>query len=326
MIIEDCSSYYKCPELFDAISNLAASRIPFFCIISSFAEYGYLFPLDNKKPCPVVFNFCGNEKSNNGNTASLEDFRAPAYSRYRRAFDAVRKQQYDGCTYLLNLTFSSDIKLKGNLYDVYNGSTAPYRILFPDRFVCFSPECFIKIRDGRIITYPMKGTIDASLKNAKEILINDPKEEAEHVTIVDLLRNDLSMVSDDVRVDQYRYIKKVVSGRGSLYQTSSRISGFIGDNWHDCLGSILQQILPAGSVTGAPKKKTVQIIREVEDYERGFYTGIAGLYDGNCFDSAVLIRFIEKTDKGYIYKSGGGLTIYSDADSEYKELIDKIYV
>ncbi|HRX15160.1 MAG TPA: aminodeoxychorismate synthase component I [Spirochaetota bacterium] len=325
-MITEKDSYYRCPALFDAINNLAVSRIPFFCLISAFADYGYLFPLDNKEACPIVFSFCGNKISSYDNNAIITNFKPPLYNRYQSAFDKVQQYQYDGCTYLVNLTFTSDITLSGDLYDIYNNSQASYRILFPERFVCFSPECFIKIRDGRIITYPMKGTIDASIKDAESILINDQKEEAEHITIVDLLRNDLSRVADDVQVDQYRYIQKIMSRNGALYQTSSCISGVIGGDWHGRLGSILQQLLPAGSVTGAPKKKTVQIIQEVEDHERGFYTGIAGFYDGSFFDSAVLIRYIEKTDRGYIYKSGGGVTIYSDADSEYKELINKIYV
>ena len=85
-------------------------------------------------------------------------------------------------------------------------------------------------------------------------------------------------------------------------------------------------MLPAGSVTGAPKEKTVQIIRETEPFERGFYTGICGYFDGESLDSAVMIRFIEKTDNEMVFRSGGGITARSDASSEYLEMIDKVYV
>ncbi|RPJ06818.1 MAG: aminodeoxychorismate synthase component I, partial [Spirochaetaceae bacterium] len=73
--------------------------------------------------------------------------------------------------------------------------------------------------------------------------------------------------------------------------------------------------------------KTVQIIRRVESHVRGYYTGVAGIFDGRSLDSAVMIRFIEKKPDGsLVYKSGGGITIYSDCDYEYQELVDKIYV
>jgi len=85
-------------------------------------------------------------------------------------------------------------------------------------------------------------------------------------------------------------------------------------------------LLPAGSVTGAPKKKTVEIIRETENYDRGYYTGICGYFDGSRLDSGVMIRFIEKNENGTIFKSGGGLTVYSDPEREYREMIDKVYV
>ena len=85
-------------------------------------------------------------------------------------------------------------------------------------------------------------------------------------------------------------------------------------------------MLPAGSISGAPKKKTVEIITEAEGYDRGYYTGVFGCFDGENLDSAVMIRFIEKQESGeLLFKSGGGLTVYSDPDSEYREMIDKVY-
>ena len=80
------------------------------------------------------------------------------------------------------------------------------------------------------------------------------------------------------------------------------------------------------SAMAAPKKKTVEIILDTEEYQRGYYTGIFGYFDGKNLDSAVMIRFIENTEKGMIYKSGGGITSFSDKESEYLEMIDKVYV
>ncbi|MCK5853733.1 MAG: chorismate-binding protein, partial [Sulfurovaceae bacterium] len=97
-------------------------------------------------------------------------------------------------------------------------------------------------------------------------------------------------------------------------------------DWRDNLGDILEQLLPAGSITGTPKRSTVDIINKIENYNRGFYTGVFGVFDGENLYSAVMIRFIEKKENKLYYKSGGGITIDSDARSEYEELIDKIYL
>ena len=86
------------------------------------------------------------------------------------------------------------------------------------------------------------------------------------------------------------------------------------------------ELLPAGSISGAPKQKTVEIIQEAESGPRGFYTGVFGYYDGKALDSGVMIRFIEKENDTFYYRSGGGITSKSDLESEYKELIQKIYV
>jgi len=85
-------------------------------------------------------------------------------------------------------------------------------------------------------------------------------------------------------------------------------------------------LLPAGSITGAPKPKTMEIIDQAEGYERGFYTGICGCFDGENLDSAVMIRFIEQEGEQLIFKSGGGITSQSDLNKEYEELIQKVYV
>ena len=207
-------------------------------------------------------------------------------------------------------------------------------------FVCFSPETFVRIKGGRIYSYPMKGTLDASLPNAEKLLMEDQKEAAEHATIVDLIRNDLSRVAEDVRVDKYRYIDVLHTNKGNILQTSSEISGRLPEDYRQHLGEILDAQLPAGSITGAPKDKTMQIIHEAEGYDRGFYTGIMGIYDQGELNSAVMIRFVEeeaspsKTEKGknpevsreLYFKAGGGITSKSDCRKEYEEVIQKIYL
>lgn len=207
-------------------------------------------------------------------------------------------------------------------------------------FVCFSPETFVRIKNGRIYSYPMKGTLDASLPDAEKRLMEDRKEAAEHATIVDLIRNDLSRVAENVRVDKYRYIDVLHTNKGDILQTSSEISGRLPEDYPHHLGEILDAQLPAGSITGAPKDKTMQIIQEAEGYDRGFYTGIMGIYDQGELNSAVMIRFVEeeaspsKTEKGknsevsreLYFKAGGGITSKSDCRKEYEEVIQKIYL
>jgi para-aminobenzoate synthetase component 1 len=88
----------------------------------------------------------------------------------------------------------------------------------------------------------------------------------------------------------------------------------------------LFKLLPAGSISGAPKQKTVEIIKEAETHQRGYYTGVCGIFDGENLDSGVMIRYIENQNGQLIYKSGGGITVNSEPDYEYNEMIDKIYV
>jgi len=190
----------------------------------------------------------------------------------------------------------------------------------------FSPEIFVRIKGSEITSYPMKGTIDASIPDAESVILSDVKEIAEHNTIVDLIRNDLSIEAKDVTVTRYRYIDEIKTSDRMLLQVSSEITGYLDRDFRSRLGNIIIGMLPAGSVTGAPKKETVRIIRDSEKYDRGWYTGIFGVFDGRNLDSAVMIRFIENDSGTMYYKSGGGITFMSNAESEYKELIDKVYV
>jgi para-aminobenzoate synthetase component 1 len=248
------------------------------------------------------------------------------FETYKFAFNNVLKNIHYGNSYLTNLTFQSKIELNLNLFQIFLSAKAKYKLFLKDRFVCFSPECFVKIIDGNIYSYPMKGTIDASVPNALELILIDEKEKAEHYTIVDLIRNDLSIVSKNVKVTKFRFADYISTNQKNLLQISSEIKGDLQSEYHSHLGDIFRELLPAGSVTGAPKKKTVEIIKSAENYDRGFYTGVFGIFDGQNLDSAVSIRFIEKSGENLYFKSGGGITYLSNVKSEYQELIDKIYV
>ena len=304
------------------------------------------------------------------------------YNDYERSFNIVKSNIMAGNSYLTNLTNRVPVSCNLSLEEIFHRAKGKYKLLLRKKrnqaedkvqqkkeeaqniaykkediieeisnpFVCFSPETFVKIKGGRIYSYPMKGTLDASLPNAEKLLMEDRKEAAEHATIVDLIRNDLSRVAENVRVDKYRYVDVLHTNKGDILQTSSEISGRLPEDYRQHLGEILDAQLPAGSITGAPKDKTMQIIHEAEGYDRGFYTGIMGIYDQGELNSAVMIRFIEeetspvdfeadgeknfkanegkkpKESRELYFKAGGGITSKSDCRREYEEVIQKIYL
>lgn len=249
-----------------------------------------------------------------------------SFNEYSKKFTIVMDHLLYGDSFLTNLTIKTKISSSLTLEQLYHSSKARYRFLLKNSFLVFSPETFIKIKDDHIFTYPMKGTIDASVANAEAKILSDQKEMAEHVTIVDLLRNDLSMIADNVKVTRFRYIDKITTHGKQLLQVSSEITGRLLPSFREDPAGALLSLLPAGSISGAPKNKTLEVIRTAEGEERGYYTGICGYYDGHTLDSGVMIRFIEQTSDGLYYRSGGGITTQSDVSLEYQEALDKIYV
>ncbi len=312
------------------MNKLGAQREAFFFVISYDMQSNIILPLAEVKSSDILYKFnkitndIDNTKSNN--IFSIIGSKPLTYKEYKKGYDVVRENLLYGNSYLCNLTVETQIDIDASLLDIYKSAKAKYKLLLSNQFVCFSPETFIQIRDSKIYTYPMKGTIDAAEKDALNTILSDKKETAEHNTIVDLLRNDLGIVSKNVRVTKYRYHDILETSNKKLIQISSEIVGDLAENYYTKLGDIIFSMLPAGSVTGAPKNKTLQIISQAEKHTRNYYTGITGFFDGKNLDSAVMIRFIEHREGKYYYKSGGGITIYSDPEKEYQEMNDKIYV
>jgi len=303
-------------------------RAFFFCIDFEMKQC-IAYPADEIDNRLLLFNFNGksNENADSIFKNALINSKKPVdFQKYEKAFHTVKSELHHGNSYLLNLTFPTEITINGSLKDIYYSARAKFKVLYKNEFVFFSPETFAEIKDQKIIVHPMKGTIDASLENAEQRILTNTKEMAEHATIVDLLRNDLSMVAENVKVSDYRYLTHLKTTGKNLIQVSSAIAGDLPPDYHKNIGDIIFRMLPAGSVSGAPKEKTVQIIRSVEKSERGFFTGISGFFDGQNLDSCVNIRFIENLNGKYLYRSGGGITIHSRAEDEYNEMIDKVYV
>lgn len=376
-------------EIIDKINQLASQDEPFLFVINYQGDKAFIRLLSDINPEECLFDFEGRgnlshvwketlkeETSEKEISETTWQIDPPLYEDYERSFNIVKSNIMAGNSYLTNLTCRVPVSCNLPLEEIFHRAKGKYKLLLRRKrtqaedkahlkeenieenltpFVCFSPETFVRIKGGRIYSYPMKGTLDASLPNAEKQLMEDRKEAAEHATIVDLIRNDLSRVAENVRVDKYRYIDVLHTNKGNILQTSSEISGRLPEDYRQHLGEILDAQLPAGSITGAPKDKTMQIIQEAEGYDRGFYTGIMGIYDQGELNSAVMIRFIEeetspvdfetdgeknfkakegkasegkepKASRKLYFKAGGGITSKSDCRKEYEEVIQKIYL
>jgi para-aminobenzoate synthetase component I len=317
-------------EAMEIMNRLGAGSRPFLFLIGFDNDENYVLQPDaiDSRLLRYNINAAGEKQINpkRKRTFTFSRFPMPA-GEYNKAFELVMDEIRSGNTYLLNLTFPTRIETDLSLEEIYEMANTTYKVWFHKRFVVFSPESFVRIHNGKISSFPMKGTLDASVPNAERIIMEDPKETAEHATIVDLIRNDLSIVAKNVRVSRFRFIDRIQTNFKDLLQVSSEITGELNTDYKQYIGNIMFSLLPAGSVTGAPKKKTLEIIRKAENYQRGFYTGICGFFDGQNLDSGVMIRFIEQAGDGTLYyKSGGGITAFSNAEKEYNELIDKVYV
>jgi para-aminobenzoate synthetase component 1 len=313
-------------ELKLLMNSFALQSIPFLFVLNYRMDEGFVIPADKLDERFVRFGF-HQEKHETAFRGAIEwELNPVSYEVYHEKISYVKQQIGLGNSFLTNLTQPSALTTNLSLEQIYELSSAPYKLWMKDKFVVLSPETFVQISKNHIQTFPMKGTIDADLPNAAETILNDNKEMAEHATIVDLLRNDLSMVATDVHLSRYRYLDEIQTHRGRLLQVSSEITGKLLPEFQSKPGDVLFALLPAGSICGAPKPSTLNIIEKAEGYERGYYTGVCGYFDGENLDSAVMIRFVEQTPIGLVFKSGGGITASSNPEKEYHEMLQKVYV
>ena len=335
-------------EIIDKINRLASQDESFLFVINYQGDKAFIRQLSDINPEECLFDFEGRGNLSHAWKETLKEetsettwqIEPPLYEDYERSFNIVKSNIMAGNSYLTNLTNRVPVSCNLSLEEIFHRAKGKYKLLLRRKrtqaedkahlkeenieenlipFVCFSPETFVRIKGGRIYSYPMKGTLDASLPNAEKQLMEDRKEAAEHATIVDLIRNDLSRVAEDVRVDKYRYVDVLHTNKGDILQTSSEISGRLPEDYPHHLGEILDAQLPAGSITGAPKDKTMQIIQEAEGYDRGFYTGIMGIYDQGELNSAVMIRFIEEETSPVDFEADGKKNFKANAGKKPKE-------
>jgi para-aminobenzoate synthetase component I len=304
-------------------------KVPFLFLIDFELKKPMAWTLDQINDDEILYSLNGfsNAPLKKQTKRGIQLEKSPiSWEGYKNKFNIVYQHLTQGDSFLVNLTIRSEIKLNYSLQELFYLSDAKYKCWLRGQFLFFSPEAFIQIKDQKIFSYPMKGTIDASTANAQEMILSNKKELAEHITIVDLIRNDLSQVASNVKISRFRYLEEIATHDKTLLQVSSEIVGDLPDQFQTQLGNILMSLLPAGSISGAPKKKTCQIIGDAEGEERGYYTGVFGYFDGENLDSGVAIRFMEQNDSTIYFRSGGGITAQSCAEEEYTEAIQKIYV
>lgn len=315
-------------DKFKEMDRLSENSEPFFFMIDFKVENVLIYTEEQLLAESVLIdfpNFKNTVSPNNKFELVLKSF-PESKAQYNVGFQNVQNNLKSGNSYLINYTCETPIESNLQLSELFYLAKEKYKVCKQNEFVFFSPETFIEIKDQQIFTHPMKGTIDAAKENAIQTLKNDVKEKAEHYTVVDLLRNDLSMVADQVKVAEFQRIALIKTKQKNLYAMSSEISGNLKPEFQGKIGSILKTLLPAGSILGAPKKKTLEIILKSETHDRGYYTGVCGWFDGQNLDSCVMIRFIEKKGEKLYFKSGGGITHLSKLADEYQEMKNKIYV
>lgn len=310
-------------KIFEEMNRLGGERKPFVFMIDFLKKNGYVLELTDLTD-EIQFEMNGKYVEFQGEI-QLNKIPIPI-EKYREQFELTQKKFQLENIDMINLTCETPIEINLNLEEIYRFSNSKYKLLLKDQFVCFSPETFVKIHENVIFSYPMKGTIDASKHAAESAILNNVKEIEEHQLTVDWVKNELEKVANDVEVKRFRYIDEIKTHDKTLLQVSSEVCGNLPTDFHSNLGTIFDELLPAGSICGSPKEKAFELIKMVERYERGFYTGIFGIYDGTNVESAVLIRFIEQKSNQMFFKSGGGVTPKSDLNDEYNELISKIYV
>jgi para-aminobenzoate synthetase component 1 len=218
-----------------------------------------------------------------------------------------------------------------DLYFKLNHFTkAPFSayLRFNEHFLfCSSPERFIQKKGTKLISQPIKGTAARGIDHLADeqnilSLVNDPKETSENIMIVDLVRNDLSKIAEKGTVDVEELCK--VYSFPTVHQLISTVSCELKTT---VFTEILHALFPMGSMTGAPKKRALEIIDELEDFNRGLYAGSIGYIDpSGDFDFNVVIRSLiyNQEKKRVSCGVGSAITITSDAEKEYNECLLKI--
>jgi para-aminobenzoate synthetase component 1 len=254
---------------------------------------------------------------------------------YLYTINQLRQHILRGDCYEINFCqefFATDagidpIAVYGKLSEISPNPFSCYYKLNDKYLLCASPERYIKKTGSKILSQPIKGTNKRSStlfedEQLKQDLISSEKDKSENVMIVDLVRNDLSKICQEgsVQVEELFGIYPFPQ----VYQMVSTISGQLQDGID--FTDVLTATFPMGSMTGAPKKRVMELIEQYEQTKRGIYSGCVGyISPEKDYDFNVVIRSImyNYSNKYLSYQVGGGITFYSDAEKEYEECLLK---
>ena len=252
--------------------------------------------------------------------------------RYCSMVDEAKRRIREGDIFQVVLSNRLEADFDGSLLDVYRilrtTNPSPYMFYFSGTDIEVagaSPETLVKLKDGVLHTFPLAGTRprgmdDAEDRRLEEELLSDEKERAEHNMLVDLGRNDLGRVSriGSVEVEKYMEIERF----SHVMHIGSTVVGEIAEG-KDAMDAI-ESVLPAGTLSGAPKLMACRIIDELEDCKRGIYGGAIGYIDlsGNM-DVCIGIRIAYRKNGKVFVRSGAGIVADSVPENEYRECINK---
>ncbi len=251
---------------------------------------------------------------------------------YGLAFNKVKEYIRDGDCYQVNLSQRFAADFEGDSWSAYlklrNVNPAPYAAylnLPTGAVLSSSPERFLRVTGNQVETKPIKGTKHRSVfayedKALAVCLLESEKDRAENLMIVDLLRNDISKVCESGSVVVPKLF--ALESYATVHHLVSTITGRLSDN-KDAL-DLMRGCFPGGSITGAPKYRSMEIIEELEPHRRSIYCGSIFYlgFDGNM-DSNISIRTLIKYNGQLYFNAGGGIVWDSDVDAEYKECFDK---
>jgi para-aminobenzoate synthetase component 1 len=249
---------------------------------------------------------------------------------YAQAFQKIKHYLKEGDCYQVNLTQRFSATCEGDTWQAYQAlreiNAAPfsaYLNFFDVKILSSSPERFLKLTGRNVETKPIKGTRPRKtneIENERACLDlkTNPKDRAENVMIVDLLRNDISKVCQKVRVPKLFEIESY----STVHHLVSTVTGELAANHHAL--DLLQHCFPGGSITGAPKIRAMQVIEELEPNRRGVYCGSIGYigFDGNM-DTNIAIRTLVQSHDTIRFWAGGGIVNDSKVEDEYQESFDK---
>ena len=251
---------------------------------------------------------------------------------YRDRFSRLYRFLQKGHVYQANLSVSYRVDRKLEPWDVFRALTrsspAPYASLLGGEevsVVSASPELFLRRRGSRLVTRPIKGTRRRSASPSEDDaaaaeLLASEKDMAEHVMIVDVHRNDLG------RVARYGSVRVSEPWKLESFATLHHMTSTVEADERDGLRLLdpIRAAFPAGSITGAPKIRAMEILADLEPHARGVFTGAIGwICPGGDFDFSVGIRTLTVTDSLIEFPAGGGIVIDSDVEAEYQESWDK---